>query len=390
MNIPSLSDLKNSILADIQNALGTTTTLGKKVINAFSAVQAATIKLLYIQNSRVYKNIFVDTAEPEAIGGSLERFGRVKLGRDPFPATSGIYDIDVTGSIGTVIAAGTTYKSLDTSTSPDEIFLLDTEFTFVGTTGTIQVRALTLGSSARLEVNDQLQITSPLANVNDFASVSNVDTSATDVESTAEYRAEVIQSYQIEPQGGSPGDYRLWASDATGVRKVYPYVKSGYTGEVDIFVESPVSDSTDGYGTPPQSVLDEVAEVVEYDPDVTKPDNERGRRPMGTHQIHTIAVNPLSVDVEISNLSDASFISAITSAIETFLFDIRPFVGGADNIKKQNQGKLYQADMVRIVIEILGVDATFTEVVMKVSGTTQTLFVFDDGNIPYINSVTAV
>ena len=59
MNIPSLSDLKNSILADIQNALGTTTTLGKKVINAFSAVQAATIKLLYIQNSRVYKNIFL-------------------------------------------------------------------------------------------------------------------------------------------------------------------------------------------------------------------------------------------------------------------------------------------------------------------------------------------
>jgi len=390
MIIPSISDLKNGILSNIQNALGTTTTLGKKVINALAAVQAATIKLLYIQNSRIYKNIFVDLAEPEAIGGTLERFGRVKLGRDPFSATAGIYDIDVTGQIGATIAAGTTYKSLDTSTSPDNIFVLDTSFTFISSTGTIQVRSLNLGSSARLEVNDQLQITSPLANVNDFATVSNVDTSAVDEESTEEYRDEVIQSYQITPQGGSPGDYRLWASDALGVRKVYPYVRSGFTTEINLFVESPVVDSTDGRGTPPQSVLDKVAEVVEYDPDNTKPDNERGRRPMGTHQIHVLAINPVSVDVEISNLSDASYLSSISSSIESFLFDIRPFVGGADNPTKQNQGKLYQADMVRIVREVLGVSATFTEVVMKVDSTIQTLVVFVDGNIPYINTVTAV
>ena len=127
MTIPSLNDLISSIKSNIQNALGTTTTVGKKVINAFAVVQAATVKNLYILNSRIYKNTFVDTAEPESIGGSLERFGRVKLGRDPFPATAGVYDIDVVGEIGATISAGTTFKSLDTASSPDKIFKLDTD-----------------------------------------------------------------------------------------------------------------------------------------------------------------------------------------------------------------------------------------------------------------------
>ena len=67
MTIPSLNDLINSIKSNIQNALGTTTTVGKKVINAFAVVQAATIKNLYIQNSRIYKNIFVDTSFTKTI-----------------------------------------------------------------------------------------------------------------------------------------------------------------------------------------------------------------------------------------------------------------------------------------------------------------------------------
>ena len=168
MTVPTFTELYNSILTDLRNRYQIRFIIGKVALNAFALVQAGKLKILYLTAAKIYKNIFVDTADPEVSGGSLERFGRVKLGREPFPATAGEYFINVTGDVAATIAAGTTFKSLDTSTSPDKIFVLDTLFTFTLTTGVIQIRALDLGSEARLEIGDQLQVTAPIANVESF------------------------------------------------------------------------------------------------------------------------------------------------------------------------------------------------------------------------------
>jgi len=388
MTVPTFNDLYTSVQSDLKNELNINSLVGKTVLNAFAAVQAAKLKLVYLTAARIYKNVFVDTAEPESLGGSLERFGLVKLNRLPNPATAGEYKIAVTGTIGATIPVDTTFKSLDASSSPDKIFTLDTAFTFTATTGEITVRALDLGSDAALVVGDELQITSPLANVDSFQSVTEVVTSATDAETYEDYRAKTIEAYQTEPQGGARTDYRLWAADASGVRKVYPYAKSGFAGQLTIYVEAVLSDSSDGRGSATTTILSDVEDVIEYDPDVTKTDAERGRRPLGIDVIDVVSVSPIPVDVSVIGLTDASFLSAIESSVDDFLFEIRPYIGGADNPTLSEQGKLYEADIYAIVRAIIGSRATFTTINVAVNGNKITVYEFIDGYIPYLNSIT--
>lgn len=385
---PSLSDLYASVLSDLRNRFSITTLFGKVIFNAFALVQAAKLKLYYLHAAFIYKNIFPDTADPASIGGSLSRFGVVKLGRLLLPATAGEYTVDVTGVIGAVIPPNTTFKSLDTSTSPDKLFVLDTTFTFTATSGQIQIRALDLGADAKLEVGDSLQVTQPIADVDSFATVDSVDTIPIEAETTAEYSQKVIQAYSQEAQGGAKTDYRIWAADAAGEREVYPYVIE--SGMIDLYIEANPADSLDGFGTPTAAIIAEVEEVVEFDPDTTKSLNERGRRPMGTFQINFEAVNVLPVDVEITTLSDVSFLTAIEDAIVAYLFNIRPYIDGADNPNDSQKGLLYEADIYGIVRGVLGSQATFVSLTVEVDSTPIAIYEFTTGDIPYLNSVTNV
>lgn len=391
MTTPTKQELYDAIQADIKAKYSITSLIGKVVFNALSAVMAAKFKLLYLVIAKVYKNIFVDTAESEANGGSLERYGMVKLNRGINPSTAGEYDIDVTGEIGAIIPSGTTFSSSDNSTSPGKLFILDSAFTFTITTGTIEVRALDLGAGAKLEILDELQVTQPLANIDSFADVSAIITTPVEAESYEDYRLDVIAAYQAEPQGGAKTDYRLWAADADGVRKVYPYVKDGAAGEINIYIEANVVDSSDGLGTPTAGIISDVEAVIETDPDTTKPDNERGRRPMGVFDIHVLPITPIAVDVIITSLTDPDFLPSIKSAIETELFTVRPFVDGADNNSLINQGILYEAKMYSIVSGIIeGTSTTFDSIEMKVATVSKDKHIFENGDIPYIDTVTNV
>jgi uncharacterized phage protein gp47/JayE len=388
MAAPKLKDLITSILSDLRNNLSVSTIIGKVVLNAIALVQGAKLKLYYLMSEFIYKNIFIDQADPEEQGGTLERLGSVYLGRTRNPATAGVYSLTVTGTPGVSIAPNTTFKSLDASASPDKLFILDNTFTFSATTGVITVRALDLGPEARLEINDLLQVTQPIANVDSFATVLSVDITPLEEESIEEYRARSIQAAQLESQGGAKSDYRLWSLDAQGVRTVYPYVNS--PGIIDLYIEANFGDSIDGKGTPTQAILDDVEEVVEFDPDTTRPLEERGRRPMSAFQINFLAISVLDVDVQITGLSDTSYISSISSAISSYLFDIRPFIDGADSPNDSQKGLLYEADIYSVVRDVLGNKAKFTSLTVSVDGDLIQIYEFLKGNIPTLNSVTNV
>jgi uncharacterized phage protein gp47/JayE len=387
MNTPTFAELYTAILADLKNRLGLTSIVGRAVLIAFATVQAAKLKLIYLSASFIYKNIFVDTADPASLGGTLERFGLVKLGRLPFPAIAGEYTVEVTGQIGAVIALNTTFKSLDTSKSPDKLFVLDTAFTFVGTTGLIVLRAMELGVDSSLEVGDELQVTAPIANVDSYGIVTVIDTAPTSAETIEDYRLKVIEAYRAEPQGGARIDYRIWAADAEGVRTVYPYVTDGAPGELDIFIEAYPEDSEDGYGTPGAAIINDVEDVIELDPDDTKPMSERGRRPLGIFDIHYYAITPLAVNVSITNLSAAELIPTIKAALEEMVYDIRPFIAGADDPNDIQKDKLYISDVYNVVREVIGGSNTFDDIEMTVDGDIVNQYRFLNGDIPYIDQV---
>lgn len=388
---PTISQLYASVKANMEAELGFAITIfGKVFLNAVAAVQAAKLKLLYLLAADIRKNIWVDTAYSVLQGGLLERFGQVKLGRPPFPATQGIYTAQVTGGqVSDVIPANTVFKTDDTSSSPGKQFILDTQKTIGADPDTIQLRALEAGLDSRLTVGDTLTAVSPLV-TDDQVTVTVEDTAPLAAEDIEDYRAEIIRAFQLESQGGAATDYRIWSADAQGVAAVYPYAKSGECGEIQLYVEATKADSIDGNGTPSAQLLLDVEAVVEFDPDASKPLNERGRRPLGVFQIDFLAVSPLDVDIIIVNPVniDASTQTAIINALTAAIDQIRPFVEAADVLENKND-VLGVNQVIFIVQDTLSSGQTFDTITMTVGGIAVPVSrTFTNGDIPYLDIVT--
>lgn len=387
ISIPTIAQLKADILADLEAQYGESIpAFGKVFLYALAGVQAAKLKLYYLAIAHLQKNIFVDTADPEARGGTLERFGRIKLNRNPFPATAGQYEIEVTGTVGAVIASGTTFKSDDDSVNPGKLFILDTPFTLVTNPDTCNVRALEAGLDSQLNIGDTLTATVPIALVNKGVEVISEVIEPLAAENIEVYRQSAINAYRLEPQGGAGSDYRLWASDAQGVQNSYPYSENGSTGKVNLYIEATVADSTDGKGTPSAGLLSDVEDVIEFDPDTTKELSERGRRPLQT-VVNFLPITPLDVDIDIADFAGSTpeIEASIEAALEVLINSIRPFVASVDIVEDQND----TLDVNRIISTILTVrpGSSFGTVTLEVNGNPLTSYTFENGDIPYLNSV---
>ena len=391
VNIPKLKEIYDDIISSLETELNISIpTFGKNFLRAFATVQASKLKLYYLAIANVQKNIFVDTADPESLGGTLERFGRVKLGRNPFQAQQGSYECIVVGDVGAIIKANTTFKSNDSSLNPSKLFVLDSDYTFIAGTNTVILRALESGVGSRLNIGDKLTATSPIANVESIATVFIETITPLEAETIDDYRAKSIEAYQLEPQGGAGSDYRLWGKDAQGVKEIYPYARDGYPNEIQIFVEATIVDSIDGKGTPSQILLDNVESVVEFDPDTSRPLDERGRRPLA---VFNIDFNPIlinSIDIQIANyIGLTTQIEAnITASIAEEIERIRPFIASVDILAAKNDF----IDINKIVFQILKVypGSVFGQIDLRIDSVLYNSFVFDSGNIPFLNSVTYV
>jgi uncharacterized phage protein gp47/JayE len=387
--IPTIAQLASNIQSNIETEFGISIpAFGKNFLRVFCLVMAAVLKLFYLSLGKVQKNIFVDTADPESSGGTLERFGRIKLGRNPFPAQAGEYYAQVTGSIGAVIPSGQTFKSNDDSLNPGKLFVLDVEYELVSTTDSILLRALEAGSDSKLLVNDQVTATSPIANVNRIAVIESESTAPFDAEDIEDYRRKALDAYRLEPNGGAASDYRIWAADAQGVEQVYPYAKTGAANEINLYVEATIADSTDGKGTPSSTLLEDVEAVVELDPDVTKPINERGRRPLGIFEIHYLAVTIREIDIEIEDFEGLTLPieTAIYNAIKEQIDSIRPFIAGADVLESKND--ILNTNLIISTILTVRPGSTFGAINLLIDGTPYTSFTFTNGDIPYLDEIT--
>ena len=391
ITIPTISQLTTAIIADMETAYGgSLPTFGKNMLRVLALVQAGKLRLYYLAIGNLQKNIFADTADPEASGGSLERFGRVKLNRNPSPARAGQYSVQITGSVAAVVPVLTTFKSNDDSSNPGKLFILDTEYTLVATTGTIILRALEAGLDSKLFTGEGLTVTAPIPNVNKGALVVTETVEPLAAEDIEDYRAVTIEAYRLEPQGGAGSDYRLWSKDAQCVAQAYPYAKSGAANEINLFIEAVLADSTDGKGTPSGALLTAVEAVVEFDPDTTRPLEERGRRPLGVFQVHYLPVTIRDVDINIASFSGitAEIQTAIFNALKLALTTVRPFVASVDVLADRND----TFDVNKIISIILEANpgSSFGAVTLNIDGSPVSTYTFINGDIPFLDTVTYV
>lgn len=380
ITIPTLTELKNKIISDLETAYGgTIPTYGKSFLRSWAGVQAGMSYLQYLIAAKVQKNIFVDTCDEEM----LTRFGRVKIGRNPYPATAGVYEVEVTGEIGAVIPASTTFKSDDDSTSPGYLFVLDSEFTLTSETDAIEIRALTAGTESELSVSDTLTATAPIALVDSSVSVVEVVEIPISAETTDEYRRKVLDAFRLEPQGGAGADYRLWAADVQEVHQSYPFadITSHY---VNLYIEAVIGDDADGKGTPTVATLEAVEESIE-NPTVDRP----SRKPL-LDKVNYIAITPKDVAINITSFADltAEKETAIFDSVKDFLSEVRPFVDSIDVLAdKNNTFSIY--NVISIVLSLYP-GSSFGTVSMTIDGSPVDSYTFDGGNIPYLDEITYV
>lgn len=386
--IPSIIELQQNIVEDLKSKLNLSDDDLKKTLNAISLVLSGQMKILYLFLADIQNNIFPDTADSVDQGGTLERIGQIYLNRPPFPDAIGVFNISVNGIIGSVLRESLTFKSNEDALNPGQLFVLDSEHIMVSTTDVIEVRSLGAGTDFNLSVNDKLTITEPVIGVDKTVTVASVTTQPTSGETEENYRDAILRAIQLEPQGGSKSDYRQWASDAQGVRLVYPYVRDADAGIVDVYVEATLADSTDGKGTPTTTILNEVLAVIEQDPDLSKPINERGRRPIQANVI-TSAITLVPVDVTISGLNDSSQAvkDVIESALIDMLYEVRPYISGADLLRNKNN-TLYSGRVQSVVTDALANGNFFNQLNLIVDGNSVVSYEFDLGNIPYLRNLT--
>lgn len=388
--IPTIKDLYADISSDLRSKLGLTIDYLKKTFEAQALVLAAFFHLAYLYLSDIQDNIFPDKATTADQGGTLERQGIIYMNRNPFPDSIGSFKVLVVGVAGSVLRVNLTFKSNEGTLNPGQLYILDSEYILTGTDDEIEIRSIGAGVVFNLNVDDELTITEPVIGVDKTVKVTEVVVQPKSGETTELYRQAILNAIQLEPQGGSRADYRQWSSDAQGVRAVYPYVRDGGGPFVDIYVEATLADSTDGKGTPSSTILTDVEDVIEMDPDITKPLNERGRRPMQA-DVTVLPIVLVPVDVTITGLNDASASvkSAIESSIVDFLYDVRPFISGAD-LRRNKNDVLYSGKVQSVVTEALINGNFFNVLDLYVDGNLTTSYEFTLGNIPYLRNLTYV
>ena len=393
MATPSLNDLFTAISANFKSKFGISSSNDlKRTLTALAASDAGMLKLLYLQLADVQKNIWPDTADSEDNGGTLERFGRVKLQRNPYPATQGEYQVLITGVIGSTIKAGAQFYSKINSTIQQAVFEVEEDLTLTATTGHVTVLCSKAGTDYSLAVNDTLYLVSPIIGIQDTATVSAVIEIATNKEDIEIYRELILDSFRLEPNGGSASDYMLWALDVAGIRRVYPYTTPGASGSNEIYAEATLDASTDGNGTPSQALLDALWKsdktgVFEIDPDTTLDEYQRGRRQLGLPEIVLKPIDLKPVVVKIVNLKTqtASVKSAISIAIIDFMYNIRPFIPGFSD-PNNPKDTLYLSDISRIISDTVEEGNTFDNITVTCAGlSTPYKFIF--GAIPYLYEI---
>lgn len=385
--IPTIKELELIISNDLKGRLGIIDDETKKNINAISAVLAAQMKTLYLALSDVQDEILPDRATTVANGGALERIGNIHLNRNPNPATQGVFSVSVNGVANSVIRSGLTFKSNDDSLNPGQLYITETETILNGNNDLIQIRSLGIGTEFDLVNNDTLSITEPVIGVERDVIVDNVISKPLAAESLDDYRNEIILNIQSEPSGGSASDYRLWASDAQGVLNVYPYLKENDSGTIQVYVEATEEDSSDGLGTPSQSILDAVLEVILLDPDESKELNKRGRKPIQA-TIEMLPINLVPIDVNIVGLDkdETAIRISIENNISDFLREVRPFVAGAD-LERNKNDVLFSAKIQSIVSDTIESSNFFTTLDLFVNGVNQITSVFTRGDVPYLRNL---
>ncbi len=303
VTIPTTKEIKDQIISDIEGKLGITVPwLPKNFIRILAKALAGIQTLAYRVGLWCYKQIFAATADEEAL---IRRGAQYGLSRSP--AVRAKHTAQATGDDDIQIPGGTLWIGDDNG------LVYQQQETVVITAGvaTITNECLTAGDAGNLLVDDTLKIASPIAGIDDEATVTGTITTGEDQESIENFRKRIMQREKDKPQGGAASDYIGWAIKVAGIAEAYAFRPT--PGFVNVY---PLTDDPDLANRIPSS--GKLTEVEDYL-------NETKRKPFGA-TVLALAMTELDFDVDIADLSpnDAITKANIETVITAYMYARRP------------------------------------------------------------------
>jgi uncharacterized phage protein gp47/JayE len=182
------------------------------------------------------------------------------------------------------------------------------------------------GVLGNLQSGDQLSFANPLPSVSGTAVVLARTVDGVDAEGGEVYRARVLARCQQKPQGGAYADYKVWGEEALGVLHVFPY--AGLPGEVDCYVESPVTINVDGI--PGSTELAAALASITLDQS-----GLASRRPIGS-AVNVLPITRTAFNLTITGLlpNTATIMDAISSGVDEHLRSLEPFIVGLSTLPR--------------------------------------------------------
>jgi hypothetical protein len=363
--------------------------LPRAFIRVLSIVLAGIFITLYKQIGWLFLQLFPETAywkEVTILGVKvrpLVKWG-VLIGVGlPRPGTQwkGEITINVTNK-STTLSGGAQLKSELTG----KLYITNSSKFLTNDTETVAITCVETGSGGNIEVEDTLNFVNPLGNVKKTAIVLSVMNDGTDDETEGEYRYRVVNRYRMQPQGGALADYRIWASDVSGVLNVYPYKDEGSPSGVLLYVSGNPSLFPDRI--PSEVLLKQVGDACTYDPKTGK----ATRKPItavidpagdGSYS-NVMPVSIIGFDIYITSLTGilpSDFAKAVRPAVEDYFFGRESYIRGLSD--DNNKTNIVSRNNVSSVVDqiAISVKAEFESVTMKREGNIEPSYTLGMGEL---------
>ena len=315
--LPTVTEIKNRIVADLENKLNQTTPLLNKAFNrVLAGAIAGVIILLYQMILWTYRQIFPTTADI----ASLRLMGAL-VNVFPLEAEFAVLEVEIPGTNGYTVPETTLFRS-----SSNVVYKVQVATLISGGIATVNIKAQESGEIGNLANGTVLDIVQPDPNLTGIATVTDTITSGDDAETPESYSQRVISEYQKRKTGGSPADYEAWGLEAPNFIWVSPLDDPDTAGEVIVYGK--VDNQTDGI--PTGSQLQELDDYLNLDPDT----GLRTRHPIGPATT-TLAITRFEFDIEIFiQNGDAAIESDITEGVTEYVENQEPYNAAIHTIRK--------------------------------------------------------
>jgi uncharacterized phage protein gp47/JayE len=301
MTIPTIAEIRDQILTDIQSGLGLTSPpLPRSAFGILATAVAGALALVYRFAAWVERQVFTATADRDALILRGNEYGLTPTPAQPWQGTA-----TATGTDGTIIPLGTLYQINGTA------YRVTTAATISGST-TIHIEALEAGDAQNRDNGDEMKLVTPIAGVDRVATIASTTQTGEDAETTEDYRARILQRQQNVPQGGAIPDWIRWTTEVAGISEAK--IDRPAPGTITVY---PLTDDAD-----PANRIPGGAKLTEVEDYITDPT----RAPIRAGSISVVAPTEVEFDVDIDDLSPdtAPVKTAIETAIEAHLYSRRP------------------------------------------------------------------